>query len=180
MTRKLTRRHVLAASTAAAAGSFITPVRAAPPEPTRVTPALIEAAKKEGKFSWDTSVDLALGEKVARAFEARYPGITMKVERSGAERNFQRIGLQFAACYRRQRTRFHRHAGLCRSTFETKGNVGLRKRHAAGRLERELAKWNADGSKTATIAAVQARMQQVCSTIPDAESAAKAACVGFL
>ena len=48
------------------------------------------------------------------------------------------------------------------------------------RLERELAKWNADGSKTATIAAVQARMQQVCSTIPDAESAAKAACVGFL
>ena len=95
MTRKLTRRHVLAASTAAAAGSFITPVRAAPPEPTRVTPALIEAAKKEGKFSWYTSVDLALGEKVARAFEARYPGITMKVERSGAERNFQRIGQEF-------------------------------------------------------------------------------------
>jgi hypothetical protein len=43
------------------------------------------------------------------------------------------------------------------------------------RLERELAKWNADGSKTATIAAVQP-----CSKIPDAESAAKAACVGFL
>ncbi|MEQ1580412.1 MAG: thioredoxin family protein [Steroidobacteraceae bacterium] len=48
------------------------------------------------------------------------------------------------------------------------------------RLERELAKWNADGSKSAAIAAVQARMQQVCSKIPDAESEAKAACAGFL
>jgi hypothetical protein len=48
------------------------------------------------------------------------------------------------------------------------------------RLERELAKWNADGSKTAAIAAVQTRMQQVCSKIPDAESEAKAACAGFL
>jgi thioredoxin-related protein len=48
------------------------------------------------------------------------------------------------------------------------------------RLERELAKWNADGSKSAAIAAVQARMQQVCSKIPDTESEAKAACAGFL
>lgn len=95
MTKKLTRRDVLAASTAMAAGSLITPVRAAPPEPTKITPALIEAAKKEGKFSWYTSVDLTLGEKVAKAFEAKYPGITMKVERSGAERNFQRIGQEF-------------------------------------------------------------------------------------
>ena len=95
MTRKLTRRHVLAASTAAATEAFITPVRAAPPEPTKITPALIDAAKKEGKFSWYTSVDLALAEKVAKAFEAQYPGVKMKVERSGAERNFQRIGQEF-------------------------------------------------------------------------------------
>lgn len=48
------------------------------------------------------------------------------------------------------------------------------------RLERELAKWNADGSKKAAIAAVQARMKQLCSQIPDTEAEAKAACTGFL
>lgn len=48
------------------------------------------------------------------------------------------------------------------------------------RLERELAKWNADGSKRAAIAAVQARMQQLCSQIPDGDSDAKATCAGFL
>jgi iron(III) transport system substrate-binding protein len=97
MTKRLTRRHVLAATTAAAAGSFITPVRGAPPEAQKITPELIEAAKKEGKVTWYTSVDLALGEKVAKAFEAKYPGIAMKVERSGAERNFQRIGQEYAS-----------------------------------------------------------------------------------
>jgi len=95
MTGKLTRRHVLAASAAAAAGSFVAQVRAAPPEAQKITPELIEAAKKEGKLSWYTSVDLPLAEKVARTFEARYPGVSVKVERSGAERNFQRIGQEF-------------------------------------------------------------------------------------
>lgn len=91
MTRKLTRRNVLAGSTAIAAGSFATQVRAAP-ETQKITPALIEAAKKEGKLSWYTSVDLPVAEKIAKAFEAAYPGVAMKVERSGAERIFQRIG----------------------------------------------------------------------------------------
>lgn len=95
MTRKLTRRHVLAASAAASSGAFITPVRGAPPEAQKITPALIEAAKKEGKLSWYTSVDLALAEKVANAFEAKYPGVKVKVERSGAERNYQRIGQEY-------------------------------------------------------------------------------------
>ena len=49
--RKLTRRHVLAASTMAVAGSYITPVRGAPPEAQKITPELIEAAKKEGKVT---------------------------------------------------------------------------------------------------------------------------------
>jgi iron(III) transport system substrate-binding protein len=97
MTRKLTRRHVLAASTMAAAGSFVTPVRGAPPEAQKITPELIEAAKKEGKVTWYTSVDLQLSELVAKAFEAKYPGVAMKVERSGAERNFQRIGQEYAS-----------------------------------------------------------------------------------
>ncbi len=95
MTRKLTRRHVLAASAATAGTfSFVTSTRAAP-EAQKITPALIEAAKKEGKLSWYTSVDLPVAEKIAKAFEAAYPGISMKVERSGAERIFQRIGQEY-------------------------------------------------------------------------------------
>jgi iron(III) transport system substrate-binding protein len=93
--RKFTRRHVLAASTAAAATvPFAKAVRAAP-ELQKITPTLIEAAKKEGKLSWYTSVDLPVAEKVAKAFEAAYPGVSMKVERSGAERIFQRIGQEY-------------------------------------------------------------------------------------
>ena len=90
MTR-LTRRGVLAGSAAIAAGSFSVQVRAAP-EAQKITTALIEAAKKEGRISWYTSVDLPVAEKIAKAFEAAYPGVSMKVERSGAERIFQRIG----------------------------------------------------------------------------------------
>ena len=95
MIRKITRRHVLAGSAAATAGALVTSARGAPPEAQKVTAELIEAARKEGKLSWYTSVDLALGEKVAGAFEAKYPGIKVKVERSGAERNFQRIGQEY-------------------------------------------------------------------------------------
>jgi len=102
MTRKLTRRRVLAAAAATTTASlvspcFVTGALGAPPEAQKITPALIEAAKKEGKVSWYTSVDLPLGEKVAKAFEAAYPGISMKVERSGAERIFQRIGQEYSS-----------------------------------------------------------------------------------
>jgi iron(III) transport system substrate-binding protein len=41
------------------------------------------------------SVDLPVAEKVAKSFEAAYPGISMRVERSGAERIFQRIGQEY-------------------------------------------------------------------------------------
>jgi len=57
-----------------------------------VTPQLIEAAKKEGKAVWYTAVDLPVAERIAKAFEAKYPGIAVRVERSGGERIFQRIG----------------------------------------------------------------------------------------
>jgi len=97
MTRKLTRRHVLASSTTVLmASGFVRSAQAAP-EASTITPALIGAAKKEGKVTWYTSVDLALAEKVAKAFEAKYPGVSVKVERSGAERNFQRIGQEYAS-----------------------------------------------------------------------------------
>jgi iron(III) transport system substrate-binding protein len=92
---KLTRRHMLVAAAASTTASFASTARGAAPEPQKVTPALIEAAKKEGKVSWYTSVDLPVAEKVAKAFEAAYPGVSMKVERSGAERIFQRIGQEY-------------------------------------------------------------------------------------
>jgi iron(III) transport system substrate-binding protein len=67
------------------------------PAPTPVTPALIEAAKQEGKVVWYTSAELRAVEKIAKAFEAKYSGVTVQVERSGAERNFQRIAQEFGS-----------------------------------------------------------------------------------
>ncbi|HUA56675.1 MAG TPA: extracellular solute-binding protein [Candidatus Sulfotelmatobacter sp.] len=71
--------------------------RAAAPAPTPVTPALIEAATKEGKVVWYTSVELRAAEQIAKAFETKYPGITVQVERSGAERNFQRLAQEYGS-----------------------------------------------------------------------------------
>jgi len=69
----------------------------APPAASKVTSELIAAAKKEGKVVWYTAVDLPVAERVAKAFEAKYPGIAMRVERSGGERIFQRIGQEYAS-----------------------------------------------------------------------------------
>ncbi len=91
------REVVLQGTSAVAAGLFASPIRAAAPEPTAITPALVEAAKKEGKVVWYTSVDLPLAEKIAKSFEAKYPGIAVRVERTGAERVFQRIGQEYAS-----------------------------------------------------------------------------------
>jgi iron(III) transport system substrate-binding protein len=95
---KISRRDVLIGSSALAVGSaFSTQVMSAAPPASAVTPALIDAAKKEGKVVWYTSVDLPLAEKVAKAFEAKYPGVAVRVERSGAERVFQRIGQEYGS-----------------------------------------------------------------------------------
>ncbi len=91
------RRDMLKASGAAAMTVFATPLRAAAPEPTAITPALVEAATKEGKVVYYTSIDLPVSEKIAKAFEAKYPGIAVRVERTGAERVFQRIGQEYAS-----------------------------------------------------------------------------------
>lgn len=99
-THSLTRRKLLAGSAmAATAGTLGWPRTsvAARPEPTVITPELIAAAKKEGKVNYYTSVDLPVAEKLARAFEAKFPGIAVKVERSGAERNYQRLGQEYAS-----------------------------------------------------------------------------------
>ncbi|HZP70024.1 MAG TPA: extracellular solute-binding protein, partial [Pseudolabrys sp.] len=95
---KISRRDVLIGSSALVAGAaFSTRVMSAAPPATAVTPALIEAAKKEGKVVWYTSVDLKLSEQIGKAFEAKYPGVACKVERTGAERLLQRIGQEYAA-----------------------------------------------------------------------------------
>ncbi len=62
-----------------------------------MTDALVDAAKKEGKLAFYTAMDLPVAEKLAKAFEAKYPGIAVRVERSGAERVFQRIAQEMAS-----------------------------------------------------------------------------------
>jgi len=96
--RRWTRREVLNTSTSVAAGVlFAEPTRAAAPPPTSVTPALIEAARKEGKVSYYSALELNVAERLGKAFEAKYPGIAVRVERSGAERIFQRIAQEQAS-----------------------------------------------------------------------------------
>src|SRR6476659_6746132 len=97
MRKGVSRRYVLKGSAALAAGLSSTRVLAAAPPATAVTPALVEAAKKEGKVVYYTSIDLPLAEKIAKAFEAAYPGIAVRVERTGAERVFQRIGQEYGS-----------------------------------------------------------------------------------
>ena len=87
---RLSRRDVLGGGAALAV--FAQPLRAAAPPPSAVTPELVEAARKEGKVTFYSAIDLQTSERVAKAFEAKYPGIVARVERNGAERIFQRIG----------------------------------------------------------------------------------------
>src|SRR5256885_398488 len=95
--KKLSRRDVLIGSSVLALGAAQTRVIAAAPPATAVTPELMAGAKREGKLAWYTSVDLPVAEKIARAFEAKYPGVACRVERAGAERVFQRIGQEYGS-----------------------------------------------------------------------------------
>jgi iron(III) transport system substrate-binding protein len=92
-----TRRRVLKGLAATPLAMIARPAFAAAPAPTKVTPELIAAATKEAKVIWYTAVDLPVAERIAKAFEAKYPGIAMRVERSGGERIFQRIGQEYAS-----------------------------------------------------------------------------------
>src|SRR3984893_16462825 len=92
------RRDVLKGSAALALGAvFAAPARAEARPPQAITPQLIEAAKKEGKVVLYSAMDLPVGEKLGKAFEAKYPGVQVQIERSGSERLFQRIDQEFAA-----------------------------------------------------------------------------------
>jgi len=88
---------VLKGTGALALTLYAAPVRAAAPPPTAITPELIAAARKEGKVVWYTSIDLSAAERIAKVFEAKFPGIPVRVERNGAERLFQRIGQEYSS-----------------------------------------------------------------------------------
>src|ERR1041384_6710356 len=96
MIRKFTKRDVLKGAGALGLSAFAVRVAAAPAAEA-ITPALIEAAKKEGKVTFYTAMDLQFAERLGKAFEAKYPGIAARVERSGAERVFQRIAQEYAS-----------------------------------------------------------------------------------
>jgi iron(III) transport system substrate-binding protein len=69
---------LLAIALAAAALTLRAGPASALPEPSPVTPGLVEAAKKEGKISFYTSVDIEVAEKLAGSFKAKYPSPTTR------------------------------------------------------------------------------------------------------
>jgi len=96
--RAVSRRDVLKGAGAAALGTvFAKPARAAAPPAEAITPQLVDAAKKEGTVVLYSSMDLPVGEKLGKAFEAAYPGMKIQIERSGSERLFQRIEQEFSS-----------------------------------------------------------------------------------
>jgi iron(III) transport system substrate-binding protein len=83
---------------ALAALSFLVIASArAAPAPSAVTPELVAAAQKEGAVVFYTAMDIQVATALKQAFEAKYPGISAQVERSGAERIFQRVGQEYAS-----------------------------------------------------------------------------------
>jgi len=95
------RRDVLKGGTALALGAtsgtlFAEPIRAQAPAAEPITPALIEAAKKEGRVVFYTAMDLQFAQQFGKMFEQKF-GIPVRVERSGAERVFTRIGQEYGA-----------------------------------------------------------------------------------
>src|SRR5258708_2851438 len=97
MRNRISRRDVIKGSASLGLAAFATRVMAAAPAPVSITPDLVEAAKKEGKVILYSSMDLPVGEKLGKAFEAQYPGIAVQIERSGSERLFQRGAQEFGS-----------------------------------------------------------------------------------
>lgn len=53
--------------------------------------ARLEAARKEGKVVWYSSLAVPSTEKIAKMFEAAYPGIKVEAHRTGSQRVLQRV-----------------------------------------------------------------------------------------
>jgi iron(III) transport system substrate-binding protein len=96
--RNLTRRRALQRVGAVAAAVAV-PARvpAQSPPPEAITPALISAARQEGRVHLYTAMEIAVAERYARVFETKFPGLQVRIERSGAERIFSRIAQEYAS-----------------------------------------------------------------------------------
>ncbi|MBL8705025.1 MAG: extracellular solute-binding protein [Rhodospirillales bacterium] len=81
----------------AGAMAFIATTALAQSPVYKITPELEAAAKKEGKLTIYTSVDVKVAEAIAKAFESKYEGIKVTVERNGAERQFSKIGQEYSS-----------------------------------------------------------------------------------
>jgi len=79
----MSRRRLLIPLLLLTLASFTAPASAQDPR--------LEAAKKEGKVVWYTSLALSSSEKVAKMFETAYPGVKVEVNRTGSQRILQRM-----------------------------------------------------------------------------------------
>jgi iron(III) transport system substrate-binding protein len=96
--QSISRRTAIKGAGATTAALALAPrvLAQAPPGET-ITPALIEAAIKEGRVNLYTAMEIATAEQYSKVFEAKFPGISVRVERSGAERIFSRIAQEYAS-----------------------------------------------------------------------------------
>jgi iron(III) transport system substrate-binding protein len=85
MTRLSTRTYAAVAGLAALAAGLVVAGGA------HAQADRLEAAKKEGKVVWYTSLVLPSAERVAKLFETAYPGIKVEVHRTGSQRILQRV-----------------------------------------------------------------------------------------
>jgi iron(III) transport system substrate-binding protein len=65
--------------------------------PAGAQDARLEAARKEGKVVWYTSLALTSAEKVAKLFETKHPGVKVEVHRTGSQRILQRVMQELTA-----------------------------------------------------------------------------------
>jgi iron(III) transport system substrate-binding protein len=97
MRKIVSRRDIIKGSAALGLTAFAASVKAAAPEPVSITPALVEAARNEARVILYSAMDLPIGEKLGKAFEAQYQGIAVQIERAGSERLFQRVDQEFSS-----------------------------------------------------------------------------------
>jgi len=77
------------------AGALLASLAAA--VPAAAQDARLEAARKEGKVVWYTSLALSTAEKVAKLFEAKFAGVKVEVQRTGSQRILQRVMQELGA-----------------------------------------------------------------------------------
>lgn len=89
--KQIGRRAVLAGTAAVLAGPALAQA------PAGIGQSTLEAANKEGKVVWYTSIELTVAEGVAKSFMQAFPKITVQTERNGAERILQRLTQEYAS-----------------------------------------------------------------------------------